>query len=186
MKKAMAILVPLLAVGWYFGLGGCLLTRGRNEMRGGTANEYMESEVSRWIAIPPSATDITTYRFLAFDTNYRYLTATLQPETADLAELCAQSMDLQGIQANNDPTIITNINLSNFHAVFGGAPGSTPSWWNTDGTQYDRHYLCAWENTNHYGRGYMFLLDTKKGKLQAFQWIQQWNTVSNTAKAFEK
>ena len=185
MKKILVILLPLLAVGWYLGLGGCLLTMGRNEMRSGSVNDYMESDVSHWIAIPPSATNITTYRFLAFDTNHRYLMATIQPESTDLAELCSRSMDLQDLKTNNSLTILTNINLSNFNAVFGGAPKSTPSWWNTDETQYDQRYLCAWENTNHYGYGYLFLMDSKKGKLQAFQWIQQWNTVSNTTKAFE-
>ena len=97
MKKTLVILLPLLAVGWYLGLGGCLLTTGRNEMRSGSVNDYMESDVSQWIAIPPSATNITTYRFLAFDTNHRYLMATIQPESTDLAELCSRSMDLQDL-----------------------------------------------------------------------------------------
>ena len=186
MKKTLAILLLLLAVGWYFGLGGCLFTTGRNELRGGSVDEYLQSDVSKWIAIPPTSADITSFRFLTFDTNYRFLMATVQPESTDLAELCARSIALQPIETNFSLTILTNINLSGFKTVFGGMPRSTPSWWNSDEIQYDQQYLCTWENTNHYGYGYLFLMDSKKGTLRAFQWIQQWNTVSRTKEALEK
>lgn len=185
MKKIFAIIFLLLVAGWYFGLGGWLFISGRNELRSSSMDEYMKSDVARWISIPSSSADITTYQFLGFDTNYRYLMANVPPESIDLAELCSRSIALHPAGTNVSMTICTNINLSGFKTVFGGIPRSTPSWWDSDDTQCDQQYLCTWETTNHYGFGYLFLLESKKGKLRAFQWIQQWNTVSRTKEAFE-
>ena len=186
MKPCLAIPLILIVGGWYFGLGGCFFAPGRNELRSGSMAEYMRSDVSSWIAIPPSSADITTFRFLGFDTNYRYLTSTVQPETTDLAELCSRSIALQPSETNASMAIFTNIHMSGFATLFGRLPRSAPSWWASDDSQYDRQYLCTWESTNHYGHGYLFLLDSKKGRLRAFQWIQQWNTVARTKAAFEK
>lgn len=182
----MAPVVLLLLAGGYFGLGGCLFSSGRHELRAGSMSEYRQSEVSRWIAIPTSSVDITTYRFLGFDTNYRFLMASVPPESADLAELCSRSLALQSVGTNVSMTIRTNIQMSGFEILFGKAPRAVPSWWKTDKFQNDRQYICMWESTNHYGYGYLFLLDSKNGTLRAFQWIQQWNTISATMKALEK
>ena len=185
MKKTLAILLPLLAVGWYFGLGGCLFTSGRNELRSSSMDEYMKSDVASRIVIPSSSKEISTFRLLGFDTNYRYLMATVQPESTDLADLCAKSIALQPVETNSTFTTFTNINMAGFEALFGGIPRSAPSWWDTDETQFDQQYLCTWETTNHYGHGYLFLLNSKKRQLRVFQWIQQWNTVARTKEALE-
>ncbi len=182
--KTLFILFLLLAAGWYLGLGGCLFSPGRCELRGGSAAEYLQTETAKWIAIPPSSEKVATFRFLAFDTNYRFLMATVQPGSTDLAELCARSIGLQPGETNASLSISTNVHLSGFQTLFGGSSRSAPAWWNADEAQFDQRYLCAWETTNHYGRGFLFLLDSQRGRLQAFQWIQQWNTVSETMNAF--
>lgn len=185
MKQFLTAIFLLVVAGWYFGLGGCLFMSGRNELRFASMDDYLKSDVAKWIAVPAASADIATYRFLGFDTNYRYLMATVQPESIDLAELCSRSIALQSGETNASIAICTNINVSGFDAVFGGPPRSRPSWWITDASRFDRQYLCAWENTNHYGYGYIFLVDSKKSELRAFQWIQQWNTVARTKQAFE-
>ena len=187
MKLLVALLIIALAV-WYFGFGGFLLKpiAGSHGLRDGTMHAYRQSEIAKWIAIPESSTHITTYRFLGFDTNYRFLKTTLGSASPDLTELCFQSIALQPRMTNSTFTIITNINLGGFSTAFGSLPKSVPPWWSTDGSRFDRSFACTWEDNNHYGYGYLYLHDTQAGELRVFQWSHQWNDVSATMNALAK
>ena len=62
-------------------------------------------------------------------------------------------------------------------------PESAPAWWSADFTRFDKQAYCAWDDRGH-GYGYVYLLDSSKKELRAFQWSQQHNTATATVAAF--
>ncbi len=82
--------------------------RGQQELSSSSLVEYQKSEIASWIALPDNAREITTYKHLGFDTNYRYLKATLSDPIPALPDLIAQSISLQPFKPNETYMLVEN------------------------------------------------------------------------------
>jgi hypothetical protein len=175
MKKGLLLLAVILA--------GCMGQSGRQMLSDVNFKKYAQSDCAKWIAIPATADGITVFGFFGFDTNYRYLRCSVARATTNLVDLVMQSIASQPRKTNDTFVIVQNAHITAeaMQSVFGGFPGSVPQWWRTDFSRFDQQAYCAW-NTNHYGYGYIYLLDSKEGALRAFQWSQQHNTAETTVK----
>ncbi len=172
-------------------LGGCTLQLGESGeqmLSDASSEEYAKSECAKWIAVPPNADKITAFGFFGRDTNYRFLKCTLGQADINLANLIALSLEMQP-RKTNDTFVLVNkahITPSGFKSVFGLIPSSSPSWWTTDLARFDQQSFCAWQSTNDFGCGYIYLFDPKQRELRAFQWSQQWNTAIKTKEKLQK
>lgn len=166
-------------------VAGCGLRR--NPLVNASAQEYLMSDFAKWIVIPPNAEDITTFGFFGFDTNYRYLKCSVDPSNIDIPSLIAKSLDSQPRKINDTLIVVNNAKttLDGFNSVFLSIPKSTPGWWKVDFSQFDRKSFCAWQDNRNYGYGYIYMYDSAKKELRAFQWSQQWNTVEKTKKSLD-
>ena len=170
-------------------LAGCFFrSSGFHDLKNASFAEFQKSDAAKWIALPSNAVDIATFNFFGFDTNHRFLKATLASDPPALSDLLDQSVHIQP-RTTNDTFIssaIANVTFEKFTSVFLSPPSARPTWWKTDFSRFDHQSFCTWQDTNHYGYGYIYLYDSKQKELRAFQWSQQWNTVEDTRKALEK
>ncbi len=181
MKKSGLLLLLVMSAGcmWHF--------YSKQMLSKVTFQKYIQSDCAKWIAIPATADTITAFGFFAFDTNYRYLKCTIPSSTPALIDLIRQSLASQPRQTNDTFVLVQNAHVTaeKMQSIFGGLPRSSPKWWRTDFSQFDEQAYCAWD-TNHYGYGYVYLLDSQQKELRAFQWSQQHNTASETVKTLGK
>ena len=161
---------------------------GRQMLSDASREQYAKSECAMWFALPPTADHITVFGFFGFDTNYRFLKCTVGQPEAVLTDLISQSLATQPHKTNDTFILVENANitLDGMQSVFGGCPGAVPSWWKTDLSRFDRQAFCAWQSTNNYGYGYIYLFDSKQKELRSFQWSQQWNTAAETKERLQR
>lgn len=158
--------------------------RGSHDLKNSSHTEFQTSEAAEWIALPDDAHDITTYSYFGFDTNYRFLKATLAEAPPALIDLLDRSIQLQPRDVNE--TFVTideaSIDFEGFDSAFQFSSSVMPAWWKTDFSRFDHQSYCTWE-ADDYGYGYVYLYDSQQKELRAFQWSQQWNTVDRTRTA---
>lgn len=159
--------------------------RGQHELKDSSLLEFQKSDMGKWIALPDSARKITTFSYLGFDTNYRFLKATFSESPSVLSDLIFQSIALQPLETNDTYFLNENakITYEKFASLFHNAK---PSWWKTEFSRFNQQAFCVWENTNGYGYGYIYLYDSTQKELRVFQWSQQHNTVEFVRDLFEK
>ncbi len=159
-------------------------SRGQQELSSSSLVEYQKSDTASWIALPDNAREITTYRHLGFDTNYRYLKATLSEPIPALPDLIAQSISLQPFKPNETYVLVENVKITyeEFVLLF---THPVPTWWEVNFSRFDQQAFCVWETTNGYGYGYIYLYDSAEKELFIFQWSQQHKTVQDVRDSLE-
>jgi hypothetical protein len=167
-------------------LAGCFVgSSGFHDLKNASFAEFQKSDAAKWIALPSNAVDIATFNFFGFDTNHRFLKATLASDPPALTGLLDQSVQIQP-RTTNDTFISSataDVTFEKFTSVFLGPSTARPTWWETDFSRFDQQSFCAWQSTNNYGYGYLYLYDSQQKELRAFQWSQQWNTAEDTKRA---
>jgi len=171
-----------------FLLAGCFNDFGSSGSRGledADHATFEKSDAAKWIALPTNADEITTFNFFGFDTNYRFLKATLSDNPPELPSLLARSLQIQPRIPDNSLVTISQANISyeEFSSHFVWTSSVAPLWWKTDFSRFDQQSFCAWQSTNNYGYGYLYLYDSNQKELRAFQWSRQWDTVESTLNA---
>lgn len=160
----------------------CMRQSGHHMLSNVPLDHYKTSSCAKWITVSPTAEGISVFGFFAFDTNYRFLKCTLGQVETNLANLIFHSLELQPRKTNETLILVQDAHISSegFEKLFCSVPTSQPSWWETDFSRFDIQAFCVWQSTNNYGYGYVYLLDSDRKELMAFQWSQQWSTVDRT------